>query len=375
MVIVTREIGRSSEDHCSFMTTLFCVRPALPNIGNDLINRATTGLLHGTFGENVSIVDIPALDKGGWGGLTAKQIYDMNRFADGVIVGGGNLFENGQITLDRQALDALRAPLMLIGLSHGRVYDRSGVLAHRSDSMAPASIRDLVAKSQVAMVRDAASKDLLEQAGAGGVELAGCPSLFMTENAADRPTGQRVLLSIRHPARMSVPSPLQWRTVEDVRRLIAALKGAYGDVVHLLCHDYMDLDFAAAFPETPYLYFDDVERYITALRDCRLNVSYRLHAFLPCLSFGVQSIHLSYDERGKAMVATAGMGAWDIDLTRTSDVVESVMSRARDIDGYRQLRLEAQPTINELKRVTLGGVGRFARAVEKRMIDGGRTEH
>lgn len=356
------------------MTTLFCVRSFLPNIGNDLIKKSTQDLLYRVFGSDVCIVDVPALANGGWGGLTARQVYDMNRFADGVLVGGGNLFENGQLTLDPQALEALRPPMMLIGLSHGRIHDASGELMHRSDSMDPARIRQLVAKANVAMVRDQASLALLEDLGAGNVEMAGCPSLFMPENPRDHAPGERVLLSIRHPSRMSVPAPLQWRTVEDVRRLVAALEDKYGKVVHLVCHDYMDLDFAAAFPETPHLYFADVEHYITALRDCRLNVSYRLHAFLPCLSFGVHSIHLSYDERGRAMVATAGMEAWNIDLTQTDDVVSAVMSRAASIDDYHRSRAKAATGVAAMEKVTIAGIERFAAAVERRKTEGERAK-
>ena len=70
------------------MTTLFCVRPATRNIGNDIIGRATNDMLYSVFGSNTELVNIPALQGAAFGGLTAKQIYDMNRFADGIVVGG-----------------------------------------------------------------------------------------------------------------------------------------------------------------------------------------------------------------------------------------------------------------------------------------------
>ena len=354
------------------MPTLFCIRPATPNIGNDLINISTSKMLYETFGDDLSIVNVPALWNGSRGGLTKEQVYDMNRFADGVIVGGGNLFENGQVSLDRHALDTLRVPMMLIGLSHGRIREPSGEWMSRSDSMPADAIRQLVAKATVAMVRDTASQALLEEIGGGAVELGGCPSLFLPANSSNQTANGRVLLSIRHPARMSVPPALQWRTAEDVRRLIAMLREAYGNVVHLVCHDYMDLEFAAGFPDTPHLYFDDVHLYVAALRQCRLNVSYRLHAFLPCLAFGVPSIHLSYDERGKAMVATAGMAPWDIDLISETDLVGAVMSRMENLDEYRRLKSAGETTIDTLKEVTVSGLKRFASAVDKRRSDARR---
>jgi polysaccharide pyruvyl transferase WcaK-like protein len=166
---------------------------------------------------------------------------------------------------------------------------------------------------------------------------------------------------------MSVPPPLQWRVADDVRRLIATLNETFGGTVLLACHDYADLEFAAAFPEAQSIYFDGAERYIDALRRCRLSVSYRLHAFLPCLAFGTPAIHLSYDERGKAAVATAGMSEWDVDITQEPDVVDAVMTRARHIERYHALRCQAAPTIAELRKTTMAGLTRFADAVAQSM--------
>lgn len=347
------------------MVTLFCVRPTTPNIGNDLINRATTDLLYAAFGEETSIVNISALAIGGRGGLSAAQIYDMNRFADGVVIGGGNLFENGQLTIDRHALRSLRTPMMLIGVSHGRIYDAAGAWTDRSDSIPEIEARELVAKAEIAMVRDHGSRAILQAMGIGHVEQAGCPTTFMAPTPPDFPCDGRVLLSIRHPARMSVPPALQWRTPQDVRRLIDALREVYGDRVHLVCHDYMDLEFAAGFPDVPHLYFDDVERYVRALRGCVLNVTYRLHAFLPCLAFGAHSIHLSYDERGKAMVDTAGMGAWDIDLMTETDLTGAVLAKAAAPAEYQRLRSQAAAGLAQMREITVSGLQRFAGVVEK----------
>lgn len=348
------------------MPTLFCVRPATGNIGNDLINRATADLLESVFGPDTAIVNIPALRGARYGGLTASQVYDMNRLADGVVVGGGNLFENGQLTIEPQALAALRVPLMLIGMSHGRIYDEGGDLVDRTDAMPPETIRRLADKASVVLVRDHGSQRILDDLGVGRVEVGGCPSMFMAPNAPGGFPAERILVSIRHPGRMCVVPELQWRVADDVRRLLAALEDAYGPTVSLVCHDYADIEFAKGFPRTPLLYFDDVERYIGALRACRLSITYRLHAFLPCLSFGTPSIHISYDERGKEMVATAGMGAWDIDLTRERDVVAAVMARAENLDRYRALRSAARDEIAVMEATSLAAVRRFARAVEMR---------
>jgi hypothetical protein len=345
------------------MTTLFCVRPATRNIGNDIIHKATADLLIGAFGTDTSIVNIPALVGAQNGGLTARQIYDINRLADGVVIGGGNLFENGQLTVDEQALNALRCPMMLIGLSHGRIYSRDGSLVYRTDSLPPHIIRRLVEASVIAMVRDSATQRILESLALPTVDVGGCPTLFMAPTPDGSGHNGRVLVSVREPSRMSIPPVLQWRVAEDVRRLIAALQQRYGRSVFLVCHDYADLQFAAAFPEAPAIYFDDVDQYIDSLRRCQLSVSYRLHAFLPCLAFGTPSIHLSYDERGREMLAMVDMGAWDVDITREADVVDAVLSRLRDIEQYAVLRRQSDAIIARLREITMAGLARFATAV------------
>jgi polysaccharide pyruvyl transferase WcaK-like protein len=287
----------------------------------------------------------------------------MNRFADGVVLGGGNLFENGQITVEPQALDALRVPMILIGLSHGRIYGRDGSLGERTDAMPAGIIRSLVDKAAGTLVRDAATQARLQRSVGTEAILGGCPTLFMAPNAAGSVGDGQVLVSIRNPNRMSVPPGLQWRVAEDVRRLIAALHANVSRDVVLVCHDYADIEFASAFPEASLVYFDDVDHYIDALRRSSLNVSYRLHAFLPCFAFGTPTIHISYDERGKDMLATAGMSAWDIDLMTAADVVGEVIERARNKQRFFDLRQAAQPRIEALRQVTVAELSKFAGAV------------
>jgi polysaccharide pyruvyl transferase WcaK-like protein len=219
----------------------------------------------------------------------------------------------------------------------------------------------MTAKAVATLVRDRSSYDRLRALGVDNVEIGGCPTMFLVASH-DSEDDRRVLLSLRHPNRMSVPPPLQWRVADDVRRLISAL-GSDGDPVFLTCHDYADLEFAAGFPDAPRLYFDDVHRYLEALRRCRLSVTYRLHAFLPCLAFGTPSIHLSYDERGRETVGATGMGDWDIDLLHEPDPVEAVMARRGDLGRYHELRRGALPVIAELRATTDEAFRRFAEAV------------
>jgi len=335
--------------------TIFLVRPTTRNIGNDLIAYATSQLLYEAFGDGTNVVGVPALVGPQFGGLVPRQIYDMNRLADGVVIGGGNLLENGQISYDARAVEALRPPMMIMGLSHGRIAARGTDVQPRSDALPDEAIRHMIQRSAVAHVRDDASRDLLAAIGVD-VEVGGCPTLFLPPSHAERPADGDIVISVRHPLRMSVPPPLQWRVAEDLRRLIAALQNELRRPVRLACHDYVDLEFAAGFPGAAPVYFDDVGRYMDALRRCRLHVSYRLHGFLPCVAFGSHSIHLSYDERGRSMLATVGLEACSVDLLTERDCVAAVLDRARSADAYDAARRRALPVIAELRRRTMRGL-------------------
>ena len=328
------------------VTLLFRIRPATPNIGNDAIGAATSELLRSVLGAGTNIVDLPAhATSGGLGGLTARQVYDMNRSADGVVIGGGNLFENGQ--LDARRAGRRRAPRPAPA---DRALTRADprprrALVDRTDAMAadrdppPGTEGDRNARARPQLAGDASLPRRRQGRGRRVPDAVPRP-----QSERRPPTTDGCCVSVRHPGRMSVPPPVQWRVADDVRRLIAAARSEHGDSVFVVCHDYADIEFARGFPETPLLYFDDAREYFEALRRCRLSLTYRLHAFLPCLAFGTPSVHVSYDERGREAVATAGMGDWDIDLLRERDVVEAVMARARNLDRVRRA---SQPSLHD----------------------------
>ena len=55
-------------------------------------------------------------------GLNKKIIYEANQWCDGIIVGGGNLYENYELFLDFNALESLQIPLLLFSISLGKIY-------------------------------------------------------------------------------------------------------------------------------------------------------------------------------------------------------------------------------------------------------------
>lgn len=353
------------------MITIFCVRPHGLNIGNDTIYLGVRHLVRQTFGTRVNLVSVPAVG----GGLTARTIHEMNHFGHGVIVGGGNLYENGQLDLDPHALEALRPPLMLFSLSHGRIYDARHTFVRRSDAMPADRIRALHARAAISVARDHATLDHLRALDCEGVVLGGCPTLLLHEMptpAAAPEARAGAIVSIRHPQLMSIPLEPQGRLHATMRGLLDTLDRDGFGPVRVLCHDTRDLAFAASLGGVEFVLADDVHEQLQLLRTASLVVTFRLHAFVPCVSLGLPAVNISYDERSTSLVRTIGLGDWDVDLVRSGDVLADVRDRIAALDRWPALLAETAPTRAALATAMRQAMHDFAGRVHDYAGDHGR---
>jgi hypothetical protein len=349
------------------MITLFCVRPKGFNVGNDTIFLGVRHLLRETFGEGLNVVQVPA-EPGTTGdplvGLSARSIHQMNLYGHGVLVGGGNLYENNGLTVDVDALDALRLPMMLFSLSHGRIYDHCHRLAPRTDSMPASVVRALNQHAAISIARDDATTDRLHRLGIEKARTGGCPSLLLagasTVPVTPSPAPGGTLVAVRSPQLMNVPLADEGRVYGTVLRLIEELARSGHGPVRVLCHDVRDLSFASSLGGLEYVFADDVYSQLDLLRTAQLVVTFRLHAFLPCVSFGTPAINISYDERSSSMVRSIGFESWDIDFVRQADVVAEVLDRTGRLADFDELRRQAQPRIAELSATMRRAMADFA---------------
>lgn len=344
------------------MRLFYHLRPRTPNIGNDLIALGMRAAFQRSLGTGFEFAVLPAAggDAIKSAGLCSRNIFEANQLTGGIVVGPGNLLENGGLEIDRGALAALRRPLMLFGISHGRIRDGAGRLVDRTDSLSWDSIRDLADRAETVVVRDRATLDAFDRHGVRRRILGGCPSLWLGEANLPPPDPEVVgaaLISVRHPKLMSVPYELQGRTYFDVRRLADRLRR--GRRVLLLCHDFQDLAFARAFPDLPALYTEDPHRFLGWLRDGAVSVGYRLHGFLAACEVGTPAVHLSYDERGRSLIETVGLAEWDVDLF-ADDWLETIDDRLANLDRLEELKTVARPTRERLKQVQLDEIAGWA---------------
>lgn len=355
------------------MLNIYNLKPETTNIGNDIIQIALHAFIKKVFKESINIITLPACEKGNPGkesGISAQSIYTLNRFADAVIIGGGNLFENGGMKLDLNALQALEVPLMLFSVSWGRIYNRHGLLVRRTDTLPDNAIQQLCQKSLLNLVRDNATQQHLNHLGIGSAEVIGCPTLYLNQLDIHLPEApmaleNTVLISVRAPSRMCVSSTLQQRTFSDILAIRDMLvERGYTDI-KLLCHDYQDIPFAASFSDMEYIYVEDSLSFLAILKACRLNISYRLHSFVPCLSFGTPCIPIIYDERADSVLNTFNLKNWGINLFSQKSLVEQL---AHHVDNLEQfpVMLEQQKTgFDFLKQEMIRGLEQFYHEVKK----------
>jgi polysaccharide pyruvyl transferase WcaK-like protein len=342
------------------MKNIYLVRPKGFNIGNDVIFLGVNHFIREAFEEPYNVISLPATGKYEHqrkSGLSSQTVYEINQFGHGVIVGGGNLYENDELEVNPIALEALQRPLMIFSVSRGRVYDRRGVLVPRTDTMASTKVQLLNRYAAISLARDQSTHGFLQNLGCNA-ELAGCPTLFINEipqHVVPVLEAQRTdcLISIRTPTLMSIPVERQYQLRRQIEDLVALLRRRGYSTIRFLCHDHRDIPFAASFEGVGYLYTEDVYLYLTWLRHTRLNVTFRLHSFLPCLAYDVPAIKISYDERAVSMLETIGMDTWNVNLMR-DDLLGEVDRRVTSLGDLATLvhrrRADHWPTLRETMR-------------------------
>jgi polysaccharide pyruvyl transferase WcaK-like protein len=350
---------------------VFCIRPKGFNVGNDAIFLGLKAALDEVFGCFVNLITLPATSRyesQARGGLTAKTVHEINQYGNGVIVGGGNLYENGELDLDLDALNRLECPLMLFSLSRGRVYNRLDALVDRTDVMRDELIRGLNQKAMISLARDQATFDYLQGLGLTRTMLGGCPTIFLDRILGRLPDVSAAdagctLVSVRNPNLMNISLSRQMHIHDEVESIIDLLRTEGHKDVRLLCHDHRDIPFAASFGNVPYIYISEAMDYLALLRACRLNVTYRVHSALPCMAFGTPFVKLSYDERALSLMKTVGFGDWNIDIVGSRNVLGEIKDRLGSLGRLAEIRTKAAIVWSEIKKTQDSALAAFADAV------------
>jgi len=348
------------------MINLFSIRPKGFNIGNDVIYLGVNHFIREAFKKNYNVISLPATGKyesQRKSGLSSKTVYEINQFGHGVVVGGGNLYENGELEIDPVALKALERPLMIFSVSRGKIFNNDLKLVDRTDVMTDEKLFLLNQRADVSMSRDSATCKHILDLGAHTV-VGGCPTLFINEIPQHlvpllESDKTDALISIRTPSLMSIPVAKQYEMRDQMLQLIELLRNKGYKNIKFLCHDHRDIPFAASFVGIDYIYTEDVYTYLTYLRNTRLNLTYRLHSFIPCLAYDVPTIKISYDQRALSMLETLGMDEWNINLLK-DDVIKEVENRIDNIDDLEAVKTTNKERWAGLRAEMMSGCAKFA---------------
>jgi polysaccharide pyruvyl transferase WcaK-like protein len=358
------------------MINLYSIRPKGFNIGNDVIYLALNHFIREAFKENFNVISIPATSKyesNKKAGLTSQTIYEINQFGQGVVIGGGNLYENGELEIDPVALRALEKPMMIFSVSRGKIYNKQLEMVDRTDVMTDEKIIMLNKKADISLSRDVATHEYINSLGVNN-DLGGCPTLFMNEIPQHlvpllNSDKTDALISIRNPYLMSVPVSYQYQMRDDLFRIIELLKRKGYLNVKILCHDHRDIPFADSL-NIDYIYTDDVYTFLTYLRNTRLNVTYRLHSFVPCLAFDIPTINISYDQRAISMLETLGISEWNINMLK-DDILKEVEDRVDNLNNLVLIKNRLKETTwRGLKSSMSKGFEAFANIIKIKYNDG-----
>jgi polysaccharide pyruvyl transferase WcaK-like protein len=162
---------------------------------------------------------------------------------------------------------------------------------------------------------------------------------------------------------MNISLQRQMRVHDEIGAILCLLRERGHSDIRLLCHDHRDIPFAASFGSMPYVYIADPHAYLALLKECRLNVTYRVHSALPCMALGTPFIKLSYDERALSLMSTMGFGDWNIDIVRSRDVLKDVADRLASLEEIERIKRSAMPRWESLKMTQDTAMKRFASAV------------
>jgi hypothetical protein len=332
------------------------------NIGNFMIQQSVRRMVKKVSDCGVNFITVPASGFGSKAGLTKQVVYDINQSAAGVIVGGGNLFENGEITIDRAALQALRRPMLIYSTSYGRIYGPELSYARRTDAISDSDLMSLLERADVVLSRDEATREHIDSVALhSDHEVGGCPSVYISELAAaefgksDSAEGQFPLLAVRNPDQMNVPLSHKVRVHALSEQCLQLLERRQGTPPKVLCNDQRDIEYAMSFGRE-VLYTSDVYEYFQILHGVSEAISFRVHTSLPLWSLGRPALNFSYDERSESLIETLDMRRFDLNLIEDQDsILDKIVTRLEALPDF----VEAPMRWQELREIQEAGIRRF----------------
>ncbi len=326
------------------------------NIGNFAISKAIRSLIN-QIDPNINILTIDAFTNKKLSGLNKQVIHEANLYSSGIIVGGGNLYENNELTVDTNALQSLQVPLVLFSISIGKIYNKNYKLVRRTDVMPDSTIKSLHEFSRFSLSRDKATYQHLNSLKVKNHKLGLCPTLFLNDyfeipKNLSTIGKNDILLVIRNPELMNIPLESKPRVAKFIFDTYKKYKKQKKSI-KIICNDTRDISFVNSLGINEYIYTGVVEEYLARLKNASLVISFRLHASLPCFSFGTNCINLSYDERSQSLMESIGLKNWDIPIFKYKNLDDITEKRINNVNSFESYSVNFHKNIKKYKKIQL----------------------
>ena len=332
--------GRSTKrfDRKTYIIHHYC--PHTFNAGDHFVVRAIRQHL-GQHLEGAVFVPKACADNRGWGkpvGLRGENIARSNRYADAVLIGGSDQYNNWSLRIKKEEIVHLVPPLFLIGLG---VSSRSLDAPPRIDKTSYLEdIRVTNEKAELSSVRDYYTRRFLEELGFRDSVVTGCPSMYLFDRDFALDPGGPAALTFPFPVVRTGDKAAYSKLVDSIGGIIKAVR-SLGLRPVIVCHDDRDVTAAQEiFPEEEFFFSNYVDEVVDFYQQTSVVVGSRLHASILASGMGKPFINVNLDVRGKGFTETFGLAGWnlDIDNPRLAGLIEERLRTilSGDLSAYEK---------------------------------------
>ena len=276
---------------------------------------------------NSIFIPKPVAGNRGWGkpiGLKEENIFFSNKYADAVIVGGSDQYNNWSPKIDAQEIQELIPPLFLIGLGVS-----SSDLYKKPKINNPKYYNDILKtneKSMLSSVRDDVTKDFLKDLGYNRAIVTGCPALFLYERELHLDESKNILLTFPYPL-LHNDNDEKYKILNNlINGIIKYIKEKNLNPI-IVCHDDRDVPKAQElFSQYDIFYSNYPEDYLSLYSSAKFLIGSRLHATIVSAGLGIPSININLDLRGIGFSKTFELSEWNLNYDN-KNILQDVKDR------------------------------------------------
>ncbi len=315
-------------DRKTYVIHHYC--PHTFNAGDHFVIRSIRKHLQAFLPEAIFVPKASAFNRG-WGmpvRLTGKNITFSNRYADAVIVGGSDQYNNWSLRIRKDEIRQLIPPLYLIGLGiSSRSLDAPPNIEKKSFLE---DIRVTNEAARFSSVRDEYTRRFLEDLGFHGAVVTGCPAMFLFDEPFHVHASRILALSFPFPV-VRKNEPAIYEKLLAVIRHFSEKSSRWDLEPVIVCHDDRDVHVAQeAFPEARIFFSNYVDEVFDFYQNVTLVLGSRLHASILVSGLGKPFVNINIDARGKGFSETFGLRDWNLDID-APDLIGELETRVETI--------------------------------------------